>query len=64
MGAFQTLGVAMLSVAMLLLALPALVAAGSALALAAGYLLVVAVMAVYLDRSERPRKQRAFSIIF
>ena len=59
----RMLGVAMLSVAMLL-ELPALVAPGSAFALAVECLLVVAVMATYLDRPERPRKQREFSIIF
>ncbi|HEV8470145.1 MAG TPA: hypothetical protein VGR46_11095 [Candidatus Limnocylindria bacterium] len=59
----RALGVAMLSVAMLL-ELPALVAVGSALALAVECLLVVAVMATYLDRPERPRKPREFSVIF
>ena len=59
----RALGVAMLSVAMLL-ELPALVVVGSAFALAVECLLVVAVMATYLDRPERPRKQRELSIIF
>jgi hypothetical protein len=59
----RPLGVAMLSCAMLL-ELPALVAAGSAFALAVECLLVVAVMATYFDRPERPRKRREFSIIF
>jgi len=48
----------------MLLELPALVVVGSAFALAVECLLVVAVMATYLDRPERPRKQREFSIIF
>jgi len=59
----RALGISMLSVAMLL-ELPALVAVGSAFALAVECLLVVAVMATYLDRPERPRKPREFSIIF
>ena len=59
----RPLGVAMLSTAMLL-ELPALVAVGSAFALAVECLLVVAVMATYLDRPERPRKRRELSIIF
>ena len=59
----RPLGVAMLSVAMLL-ELPALVAVGSAFALAVECLLVVAVLATYLDRPERPRKRREFSIVF
>jgi len=59
----RSLGVAMLSVAMLL-ELPALVTVGRAFALAVECLLVVAVMGTYLDRPERPRRRREFSIIF
>ncbi|HEV8535207.1 MAG TPA: hypothetical protein VGR87_05725 [Candidatus Limnocylindria bacterium] len=59
----RALGVAMLCVAMLL-ELPALVAVGSGFALAFECLLLVAVIATYTDRPERPRKRRELSIVF
>ena len=59
----RIIAVAMLSVAMLL-ELPALVSVGSLLALAVEVLLVVAVLATYVEPETQPAKPRALSIVW